>query len=219
MISAYLTIGYFIRGEEVEAPDLTARKVTEALGILRELKLTLALDREESSETLVAGEILSQYPRAGMRVKRGTPIRVVVSRGPRLVEAPEVVGLNEREAGIVLRRAQLEVGSVSYLPTANQPGEVVLAMDPPGGAGVAPGAAVNLLVSSPAGPAKFFMPDLFGMTLEAAAGELGRYGLRVGATATMAREGLAPGVVHGQRPEAGTPVGAGGEVELTLTPG
>lgn len=149
VVASYFVIGYFIRGEEIGAPDLVARSVSEALVIAKRLNLSLELEREEPSETLEAGEVLSQRPRPGARIKSRTPIRVVVSSGRRQITLPrDMIGRSRLEAGIELRNLGLEVGNVSFLPALGSEADAVLALDPPAGSGVPPGTGVHLLVAA-----------------------------------------------------------------------
>jgi len=146
---SYFLVGYLIRGEEIETPDLMGRPVADALQILKRHGLSLELEREEPSDLLAAGEILSQQPPPGKRIKRRATVRVVLSSGMRLVSLPEeLIGLPRLQAGIRLRELGLEVGKVAYLPSVGRGHEIVLALDPPAGTGVPPGSPVNLLVST-----------------------------------------------------------------------
>lgn len=147
--ASYSVLGYFIRGDVIVAPNVIARPVNEALAVLAKDDLYLELDFEEPSDTLAEGEILSQHPKPGTKVKKRTAIRVVISSGNRQVTLPEeLIGLNRLEAGIRLRTLGLEVGNTAYLRTVGPEGDIVLAIDPPPGTGVPPGSPINLLVSS-----------------------------------------------------------------------
>lgn len=219
VVGSYFVLGTFIRGQEIDAPDLTARSVTEALEVLKKWNLTLVLEREEPSETLPPGEILSQRPAPGSKIKTRTPINVIVSSGQKTVTIPgELIGTGRLQAGIRLRELGIEVGEIAYVPRAGQGNDLVLATDPPPGTGVPPGVKVNLLVSSDAGAQMFLMPNLAGLTPADATAELAKYGLtRI--TARQAADAEATsGTVHAQNPKAGTPVSPGTEVELVVAP-
>lgn len=216
-IASYYTLGYFVRGEEVIAPDLSGRNVTEALDILKERKLLLELDRAEPSDSVEAGMILRQRPRAASRVKARTPVRVVVSSGPRLTALPaELLGLSEAEAGIELRRLGLSVGNVSYVEIEGRTPDTVLASDPPAGMGLLPGSRVNLLVAGSGAGAPRLMPNLYGLTPEKAVAEVKRYGLEATFTYDGQDPAAAPGTVQGQSHAPGTTVRPGQKVTVVV---
>lgn len=63
------------------------------LGAVLDFKLTY-----EYSEEIEEGRIISQSPEAGTKVKRGTEVHVVVSKGPKSIRLISVVGLPYEEA-------------------------------------------------------------------------------------------------------------------------
>jgi beta-lactam-binding protein with PASTA domain len=218
-VASYYVLGHFIRGEEIDAPDLTARPVIEALEIAKEHDLSVEFNGEEPSEMLAEGEILSQNPKPGTKIKSRTPIRVVVSSGARQTVLPEqVVGQTRLQAGITLRELGLDTGEIAYLPVTGQNPDVVLATDPPPGTGVPPGSKVNLLVAAETGARTYLMPDLYGLTPEQANVELARYGLKVNQIEEEFASGAVPGGVIKQNPTAGSPIGEGTSVTITTEP-
>ena len=81
----------------------------------------------------------------------GSAVNFVVSTGPPLVAAPNVVGLTQVAATTAITGAGLVVGLVTNASSATVPAGSVISQTPVGGTQVAPGSAVNLTVSS--GPA------------------------------------------------------------------
>lgn len=216
-VSSYYTVGYFIRGEEVIAPDLTGRTVSDALDILKQRKLLLELDRSEPSDALDAGMILRQRPRAASRVKARTAMRVVISSGPRLTTLPtSLTGISEAEAGIELRRLGLNVGNISFLDQEGKTPDSVLAFDPPVGTGLLPGAKVNMLVAASGAGALRLMPNLQGLTPEKAVAEVKRYGLEAAFSYDGQDPSATPGTVQGQSHAPGTTVRPGQKITVVV---
>lgn len=221
-VSSFMIFAYYIGGDEIPAPDLTARSLVEALSIAHENTVSIYLDREEPSSTLPDGSVISQNPRAGTKIKRRTPIRVVISTGSRHMPLPsDLVSLSRRDAGIRLREMGLTIGEVAFLPTAGKAEDVVLATDPPPGTGVPPGSKINLLVSIDAATlasGKPPMPDVRGLTRERAEEKLAAIpGVRI-TVRTEASGTVETGKVHGQSPAPGKPIGEGDEVEILIEP-
>ncbi len=217
--ASYFAIGYYIKGHEIAAPDLTARPIEEAMAIAREHDLSLKLEREEPSDMMTAGEILSQRPRPGTTIKAGSPIKVIISSGQRMILIPEqIVGEHRLQAGIRLRELGLKVGNVAFIPTSGKGDDVVLALDPPQGTSVPPDTVVNLLASAEAVGESFAMPDLYGLTPDSARAELARYGAIIATINSQEQFGVAPGTVHTQTPTAGTPTRGKARIEITIAP-
>ena len=72
----------------VWVPKLTGLTAEEAEAKLKEAGLTLGEVDRQYSETVGMGEIISQNPRAGKRVSRDIPVNLVISDGPKPIEAP-----------------------------------------------------------------------------------------------------------------------------------
>lgn len=218
--ASYYVLGRYVRGETIPAPDLTARSVMEAMAIAREHSLSIEFDREEPSEALAEGEILSQRPKPGEMIKARTPIRVVVSSGPRQTILPDqLVGQTRLQVGITLRELELDLGNVAFLPAApGQNPDVVLATDPPPGTGVPRGSKVNVLVAAETSTRSYSMPDLYGLTLEQANLELSRLGLRVNSVKEDYAAGALGGSIHAQQPAPGMPVSGESQIEVTVAP-
>ncbi|NUR06100.1 MAG: PASTA domain-containing protein, partial [Nocardioidaceae bacterium] len=63
---------------------------------------------EENSDTVAAGRVISQTPHDGNGFK-GDTVRLVVSKGPVLVEVPKVVGMGTQDAVSTLQGAGFQV--------------------------------------------------------------------------------------------------------------
>lgn len=66
----------------VWVPDVTGLAAAEAESKLKEAGLGLGQVDRQTSETVAFGTVISQNPRSGKRVERGTPVNVVLSDGP-----------------------------------------------------------------------------------------------------------------------------------------
>ena len=80
----------------VAVPQLQGRAAPEAEALLRQSGLSAA--RQEEASPSPPGVVIGQVPAAGELVERGATVALLVSRGPPLVQVPDVAGLPEREA-------------------------------------------------------------------------------------------------------------------------
>ncbi|NBM14906.1 Stk1 family PASTA domain-containing Ser/Thr kinase [Streptomyces sp. GC420] len=97
------------RGAPVEVPDVVGKSVADATAELADA----GLEAEVSSEPVFSVEekdtIAKQSPGGGAEVGEGDRIRLTVSKGPQLVEVPDVEGLSEDKAVAELEAAGFEV--------------------------------------------------------------------------------------------------------------
>jgi hypothetical protein len=80
-----------------------------------------------SSDTVPAGDVISQDPLSGTSVAWGSAVDLVVSLGPVVVpvDVPNVIGMTETDAGTTLVNAGLAVGTVTYVTDEAPAGEVI----------------------------------------------------------------------------------------------
>jgi serine/threonine-protein kinase len=84
---------------------------------LGELGLTSETIREDFDDS-PAGTILTTDPIPGTTVPKGTVIKVVLSKGPVLVDVPNVVGLDVEAATTKLQSVGFQVVTTNRLPVA-----------------------------------------------------------------------------------------------------
>jgi eukaryotic-like serine/threonine-protein kinase len=101
----------------VEVPPIIGTLITDATNTLGPLGLTTETIREDFDDS-VAGTILSTDPIPGTTVPKGTVIKVVLSKGPVLVDVPNVVGMDVATATTTLQSAGFQVKVVNKLTVA-----------------------------------------------------------------------------------------------------
>ncbi|WSG80622.1 Stk1 family PASTA domain-containing Ser/Thr kinase [Streptomyces sp. NBC_01727] len=97
------------KGSPVDVPDLTGLSVQEATDALDEegLKAEVLPGRVNSPEA--AGDIARQSPGGGTRAAEGDTVTLTVSKGPRMIDVPDVTGKDVDEATRLLKTAGFEV--------------------------------------------------------------------------------------------------------------
>jgi eukaryotic-like serine/threonine-protein kinase len=88
--------------EPVTIPDVAGSDADQARGKLEDLGLDVKRS-SEFSDTMTKGLVISVDPPGGATARRGDRVSLIVSKGPPLVDVPNVVGQDEDQA-----RAQLE---------------------------------------------------------------------------------------------------------------
>lgn len=209
VLASYFVVDNYIRGEEVKAPNLAGMPLLDAMNLLGKDDLSIKLAKGEGvqqHESVPPGCIISQFPMPDSKIKRGTPIRVVVSDGMHQIPLPDLRGQSIIKAQSTLHNLGLNIGNISVISMPNTPGGTVLSTDPPGGSGVAPSGKVNILKSSSASQMAQTMPNLQGMKIEQAREALHQYSLFIAEERPVTYDGVQPGQVFRQDPAPGEPV-------------
>jgi beta-lactam-binding protein with PASTA domain len=125
----------------VEVPPIIGTLITDATTTLGPLGLTTETIREDFDDS-VAGTILSTDPIPGTTVPKGTIIKVVLSKGPVLVDVPNVVGMDVATATSTLQGAGFQVKVVNKLTVAIL--NKVYSQNPAGGSKAPKGSEITL---------------------------------------------------------------------------
>ncbi|MEV5679876.1 MULTISPECIES: Stk1 family PASTA domain-containing Ser/Thr kinase [unclassified Streptomyces] len=97
------------KGSPVDVPDVRGLSVEDATAELdgEGLKAEVLPDRVNSPE--VAGDIAHQTPGEGAQAAEGDTVQLTVSKGPRMLDVPDVTGKDVDEARSTLEEAGFEV--------------------------------------------------------------------------------------------------------------
>jgi serine/threonine-protein kinase len=98
------------KGSPIDVPDVTGESVEDARADLVEagLKVKVSSERVTSSD-IGKGEVARQTPESGSTAAEGDTVTLTLSKGPEMVEVPDVVGDNVDDAKAELEAAGFEV--------------------------------------------------------------------------------------------------------------
>lgn len=165
LFSALAAMRLAIHGREVRVPDLRGMAMVRAEAVANGSGLIVSIEDRFYSSSAGEGEVISQFPAPGSRVRRGWRIRVAESLGPQRVTIPDLKGQTELAATLNLHQRSLELGTISPIPsTTAAPGEIVAQSPPPDATEVAE-PKVNVLIAEPSAKPEYVMPDFIGRDL------------------------------------------------------
>jgi len=214
LVSGYLTMQLVKEKGKVEVPDLQGLAAATAIERLRELGFQPRVVRGEHSEKVPKGAVIIQKPDPGSRLRRGSEIRLVVSRGGDQVIVPDLTGLGVTEASQVLIERGLALGRTARVHSDGYPENQVIAQDPQPGSLLSLGSPVDLLVSLGPELASYIMPDLVGKEEADAVRLLKALNLKVMVSYKGQMDRI--GLVLRQDPLPGTQIRAKEEVSLIV---
>jgi eukaryotic-like serine/threonine-protein kinase len=191
----------------VEVPDLIGTTLPKAKDELHTADLRPGHVSHAYSDTFAAGQVMRQSVKAGNEAPYLGEIDLVISDGPAPVPVPDVVGKSQDSATNALTTAGFLVDTTEAY-SDNIPLGKVISQEPPEG-DLQPGQTVSIVVSK--GPPEFPMPDVVGMTKDAAVAKLQGLGLHVSISVVPGHAGVK--VVY-QEPAIGATVHAGDTVTI-----
>ncbi|MFF8396124.1 Stk1 family PASTA domain-containing Ser/Thr kinase [Streptomyces sp. NPDC016172] len=152
--------------ETVRVPALAGQKLAEARGQLKENGLEPGMVTREFSDNVPRGSVISARPADGTKVRAGTAVALVVSKGSP-IDIPDVTGSDEADAKAELIEAGLKVKIATERVNSSEydKGQVVRQTPKPGGR-AAEGDTVTLTLSK--GPEMIEVPDVVGDSVDAA---------------------------------------------------
>ena len=133
------------------------------------------------------------------------------------VPVPSIVGLTQTEAQSTLATAGLTLAVSEQQFSESAPKDTVISSDPAPGGEVAEGGTVDAVISK--GPERYSVPDVTGMTPDAAATEITAAKLVAGAQSEVFDDTVAVGSVAGTDPKIGTSVKPGTSVSILISKG
>lgn len=213
LFSGALGVQRYLNPPSFVLPDLRGKNPSEATQAVQGMGLRIALV-EGSDVGQPKDAVLAQDPAPGTQVKPGRRLELVVNN-PKLGTVPTLAGRSLEDARQTLQASGYVVGTASRVASERSPG-TVLASLPAAGSPLAPGKAVNLLLSQ--GPSTALnppVPNLLGLSLEDAELVLSAAGWQAQVVRTAS--GAPANQVIGQKPSPGEALAVQGTVQLQVS--
>jgi eukaryotic-like serine/threonine-protein kinase len=218
-LAAYTSFSLFVRSGVTTVPSVTGLARAEAANVLADQGLALrsAEGGGRYDDKVPAGRVARQTPDAGTYVKRGRPVTLVLSKGPRRVEVPDLTGKPLPAAQATISGSGLGLGRIlGAFATHREPPGSVLGQDPDPGASVAPTTGVDLLLAMATPGERYVMPDLVYRGYEQVRPYFEQSGFKFGSVKFERYEGVASGVILRQFPLPGHPLTRDDAVSLVV---
>ena len=209
-LGAFLSYGNFWSNTTVDVPNVVGKQVSVAKNILEDKHLRVSTS-EVTNPDVPAGQVISQTPGAGEKVKEQRTIHLVVSKGVGDITVPDLSDLTVEQARQRLKDVGLVVGKITQQSVDGKKDGVVIAQSPSGDSKVSKGTTIDLVVNK-AKAKKVKVPNLVGMTLKDARDTLSNVHLGVNQVAGSVED---KSVVTEQSIKAGDEIDEGSTLNLT----
>ena len=190
----FVTIFVSTGKAKVVVPDVRTKLATDAAAALA--SAGLEPDVHEVNSTKDVNTVVAQSPAPGVKVVKGSKVRINVSKGPALVAVPPVVGQPYAQASSVLKAKGFAVDRVNK--DSNEAAETVLSEDPGANTMAPKGSTVTLTVSN--GPKTTQVPEVTGIDKDTASTILTQSGFKVKVVSQPTNDPSQGGIVLDQNP-------------------
>ncbi|OQD54734.1 serine/threonine protein kinase [Streptomyces phaeoluteigriseus] len=97
------------KGAPIDVPDVTGQDLDDARAELEEAGLVVEVSTSEINSQFDKGQVAAQSPGADKQAADGDKVTLTLSKGPEMVEVPDVVGASVDDATTALEEAGFEV--------------------------------------------------------------------------------------------------------------
>ncbi|GAB6157382.1 Stk1 family PASTA domain-containing Ser/Thr kinase [Desulfotomaculum varum] len=213
-LNSYLNVA------EAEVPPVVGIKREDAEKILKERGFNNITVNERFDENAEKGVVILQDPKAHDKIKVTRTILLVVSKGPDLVKVPDVTGRYFDEARLLLENEGFQVDTPQPVFSNDIAADKIAAQEPAGNSQAPRGSRIKLFISKGPEPTVQKVPNLVGLTQEAARTELNKAGLELGDVISQAESlDYLSGQIIAHQPGAGEEVAEGTKVNIILSKG
>lgn len=169
---------------------------------------------------VASGVIIGQTPASGrsvMKDSKGVDVELIVSTGIQMLQMPDVVNKEYRDAQMTLQKTGFVV-EFEFVKSDSVTENYVISTNPEAGDSIPAGATVYMTVSAGPDVATVQMPNLKGLSRAVAIARIEQANLSIG-TVTFVESDMAVGTVFWQKPDAYTMVNEHTKVYLQVSSG
>ncbi len=201
--------------ETVAVPDL-AGPAADAPDAISAAGLSVGDATQAYSDTVAAGDVISQSPSAGTEVELGTAVSYVESLGVEQAAVPDLAGPAD-EADARITAAGFAVGTTFEVNSDTVPAGEVNDQSPAAGEMAAVGSEVDYTISI--GPEQVTVPDIVDLAEADALDAIDDAGLAAGNRTEAFSDTIVAGNVSSTSPSADTTVDAASAVDYVISLG
>lgn len=164
----------------VLVPALTGLTETEALNKAKANNLIAVVSEYKTESNVEPGKVLEQDPEYSTEVKKGTIIKLVVSKGEEQVSVPNLSNMTIENAKIQLNKLGLEIGEITKENSDNFEAGKIMQQHPDSGTSINKDSKVDVVISLGKKEELVEMVDLIGADISQASNKLKSIGLNIG---------------------------------------
>jgi serine/threonine-protein kinase len=206
----FVTIYVSLGPPKTDVPSVVGESLDQALSDLQDAKLKGKVIRTDSDKP--QGQVISQSPTAGASVQQGSQVKLKVSKGPKPVAVPNLIGSTFESANSILLGMGFAVKR--QVVTSDAPKDTVVDTSPGVGTLQPPGTTITVMVSK--GPTTSTVPDVTTLSQSDAQATLKASGFGVKIVSQPVVDPSQDGIVQTQDPPGGSQQPPGTAVTIAV---
>ncbi len=220
-VLALLAAGVFAfglgSGDKIDVPDVMGKTAEEAQLAIEQAGFKVGEVKNVYDDSAEPGTVVGQNPKGGEKAEKGSKINIDVSQGSEEIEVPDVSGMSLDDARKAITVAGFSVGETTKEYSDSVEEDKVMKQTPAAGTMAAQGSKVDLVISQ--GKDEIEVPDVEGLSLEAARAKIERAGLKLTQAGQQNSSSVDVDCVISQSPSSGTKVPEGSSVSVVISLG
>ncbi len=204
-------------GDKIDVPDVMGKTAEEAQLAIEQAGFKVGEVKNVYDDSAEPGTVVGQNPKGGEKAEKGSKINIDVSQGSEEIEVPDVSGMSLDDARKAITVAGFSVGETTKEYSDSVEEDKVMKQTPAAGTMAAQGSKVDLVISQ--GKDEIEVPDVEGLSLEAARAKIERAGLKLTQAGQQNSSSVDVDCVISQSPSSGTKVPEGSSVSVVISLG
>lgn len=204
-------------GDKIDVPDVMGKTAEEAQLAIEQAGFKVGEVKNVYDDSAEPGTVVGQNPKGGEKAEKGSKINIDVSQGSEEIEVPDVSGMSLDDARKAITVAGFSVGETTKEYSDSVEENKVMKQTPAAGTMAAQGSKVDLVISQ--GKDEIEVPDVEGLSLEAARAKIERAGLKLTQAGQQNSSSVDVDCVISQSPSSGTKVPEGSSVSVVISLG
>ena len=209
----------FLTVPEVEVPSLVGKNIDDARKVMGDLNLPLIVKESIYNSEYDKNVVIKQNIKAGEKIKEKFTVEVIVSKGEKKTEVPDIIFKYSNEASVIIRENGLVEGEKTYEFNDTIPWGLVISQSPQAGEIAQEGAKINFVISKGPEIEYILMPQLAGIKLEEAKKILEENELLLGGVTYKDSELNEKDIVFYQSHPANSEIAKNTEINLLVSTG
>ncbi|ASS38058.1 hypothetical protein AXF17_06225 [Mogibacterium pumilum] len=203
---------------KAKVPDMSDMTYKEAKKTAEKNGFKVQKGKSVYSSEITEGHVVEQDPAGGEEAKKGSTIKLNLSKGSKEGTVPNIVGQDYKKVEKKLKKAGYKLGIVKS-ETSNKPEGTILTQDPEAGTNADKGTKINITISDGKGKEKGTVPAVTGKSLEEAKTAITNAGFKVGNISYDESNVYGNGYVMWQQYAANTSLEKGETIDIEVSKG
>lgn len=204
--------------KDATVPNIINMSFEDAKNTLNKAGFYIEQDGSRYSNVIENGYIIEQSEQPGEILKEGFTIKVIVSKGEKLITVPKLIQKELNEVRVILENNELVIGEIDYVQN-DLPQDYIISQSPQYGEKIEVGGTIDLVISLGSSQNEYIMPNIVGLTKIEALDLIDELSLYFGELSYEYSDEYVQDVIISQSISQGTMVVPGTKIDVVISNG